>query len=155
DFRAEYGARFGDVAEDRFDRERAAGASGSRAALKTMRLLVADTIAGRRLARSAHARLIAASAPARRPLMIDRLAAHLPDALRSLVRAPLVALVATLTVAVGLGATAAMLTIIDALVLSPARGIADPSRLVDIGRPISGELDTLSYPTFADIRDRM
>jgi len=80
---------------------------------------------------------------------------------RALRRAPGFTLVATLTLALGIGANAAMFGVVDALLFRPPARVADPGRLVRVqttmptppGEP--AELSSvLSYPAYTDSRDR-
>jgi hypothetical protein len=76
-------------------------------------------------------------------------------ALRSILRSPLFALTAMLSLAVGIGANTAIFTVANALLFRPAPGVAEPGRLVDIGRSQRGEgFDNNSYPNFVDLRRR-
>ena len=87
--------------------------------------------------------------------MIDTLRQDLLHAIRTLIKGPSFAIVAILSLAIGIGGSAAVFSLADALLLRPLPGIADPDRLVDIGRTQNGQpLDTMSYPNFADLRDR-
>jgi predicted permease len=75
-------------------------------------------------------------------------------AARALARSPLFTLVAVLSLAIGIGATTAIVSLGDALLLRPPPGIGDPDRLVLVGRTQDGEgFDNFSYPTFRDYRD--
>ncbi|MGH9407916.1 MAG: ABC transporter permease, partial [Vicinamibacterales bacterium] len=75
--------------------------------------------------------------------------------IRVLVRSPVFALTAALSLAIGLGANVAIFSVATALLIRPLPGIADPSRLVDIGRTTKGEgFDTTSYPNYKDVRGR-
>ena len=74
---------------------------------------------------------------------------------RTLIKSPAFTVTAILSLAIGIGSTAAVFSVADALLLRPLPGIADPERLVDIGRTQNGQpLDTMSYPNFEDLRDR-
>jgi predicted permease len=87
--------------------------------------------------------------------MRDRLGQSLRHALRLLVRSPFFTVTAALSLAIGIGANAAIFSTVNALILAPTRGIRDMDRLVDIGRTTDGRgFDTVSYPTYADVRDR-
>jgi putative ABC transport system permease protein len=86
---------------------------------------------------------------------MDTLRQDLFHAARTLINSPSFAIVAVLSLAIGIGGTAAVFSVADALLLRPLPGIADPDRLVDVGRTENGQpLDTMSYPNFIDLRDR-
>ena len=64
--------------------------------------------------------------------------------------------VAVLTLAVGIGATTTAFTWINAVLLQPLGGVADPSRLVTVETVTSnGEWVPNSYPDYIDFRDRL
>jgi predicted permease len=64
--------------------------------------------------------------------------------------------VAILTLAIGIGATATVFTWIDAVLLQPLSGVAEPNRLVTVETVTSnGEWVPNSYPDFVDFRDRL
>jgi predicted permease len=87
--------------------------------------------------------------------MLDGTGQDLRYALRLLRRNPLFALTAVLSLAVGIGANTTIFTIVNALLLRPPAGIADPARLVDIGRSQNGsDFDNNSYPNYLDVRAR-
>ena len=74
---------------------------------------------------------------------------------RLLSRSPLFTLTAALSLAIGIGANTTIFSIASALLLRPLPGLAEPGRLVDIGRTQGGEdFDTSSYPNYLDIRAR-
>jgi ABC-type antimicrobial peptide transport system permease subunit len=76
-------------------------------------------------------------------------------AVRLLVRNPLFALTAIVSLAIGIGANTAIFTIASALLFRSPSGVADPARLVDIGRSQDGQgFDNGSYPNYLDIRAR-
>jgi putative ABC transport system permease protein len=76
-------------------------------------------------------------------------------ALRLLRRDLLFALTAALSLAIGIGANTTLFTIVDALLIRGPSGVADPQRLIDIGRSQAGDgFDTSSYPNFLDLRTR-
>lgn len=87
-----------------------------------------------------------------------RLESWLQDAryaLRLLRRSPIFAATAALSLAIGIGANVTIFSVASALLLRPLPGLADPSRLVDVGRTQGGEgFDTVSYPYYRDVRDR-
>ena len=76
--------------------------------------------------------------------------------LRMMARNPAVAIVAVLTLACGIAASATVFTWINAVLLQPLGGVADPGRLVTLETVTSnGELITSSYPDFVDFRDHL
>jgi predicted permease len=76
-------------------------------------------------------------------------------ALRLLRRSPLFTITAALSLAIGIGANTTIFSIATALLFRPLPGLADPSRLVDVGRTQDGRgFDTVSYPNFRDLRER-
>jgi predicted permease len=80
---------------------------------------------------------------------------HFQHALRLFARQPLFTLTAVASLAIGIGANATIFSAANALLLAPTSGIRDQQQLVDVGltRPNSN-FDTMSYPNFADLRDR-
>jgi hypothetical protein len=75
-------------------------------------------------------------------------------ALRTLRRAPGFAAVSTITLAMGIGGTTAMFSVLHAVILRPLP-YTDPDRLVAIGHPDEAERpSTLGYLTFQDWRTR-
>ena len=152
-FRSSHAAAFTEVAEDRWHRERASGRSALGATIATTRVLLADTVTGARVARRDG---LSASADDRRSRMIDRGFQYFRLALRGLVRAPLVTLVATASLAVGIGANTAVYSAGRALLFAPLPGVADADRVVDVCRSMHGSgCDTVGYQTYLDYRDRM
>jgi predicted permease len=76
-------------------------------------------------------------------------------ATRLLRRNPVLTITATLSLAIGLGASTTIFTVANALLLQPAAGLAEPSHLVDIGSSRGGVgLGRISYPNYLDIRQR-
>ena len=72
-------------------------------------------------------------------------------ALRGLRRTPLFAVVAVLSIAIGVGATTAIVTIANALLLQSPPGVAHADRVITVGRTHQGRgFDTFSYPTYTD-----
>src|SRR6266850_1459094 len=87
--------------------------------------------------------------------MLDGIAQDIRYAARLLRRNPLFALTAALSLAIGIGANTTIFTIVNALLLRAPAGIADPGRLVDIGRSQNGaDFDNNSYPNYLDVRAR-
>lgn len=87
--------------------------------------------------------------------MIDTWLHDVRFALRLLRKSPLFTATAVLSLAIGIGANTTIFSLASAMLLRPLPGLADPHRLVDIGRSSRGaSFDTVSYPNYADIRDR-
>ncbi|HEU4996741.1 MAG TPA: ABC transporter permease [Gemmatimonadaceae bacterium] len=85
--------------------------------------------------------------------MLDRLRQDVRYAIRALTRTPLFAMIAVLSVAVGVGSTTSMVTFASTLLLRPPPGVGNPERLVSVGRTQDGRgFDTFSYPNFVDYR---
>ena len=77
-------------------------------------------------------------------------------ALRTLRNRPTFALVAILTIAIGIGANTTIFSWLRSLVLNPFPGAAEPERIVAIENTApNGEPITTSYLDFRDFRDRL
>jgi predicted permease len=92
--------------------------------------------------------------------LIETLLQDLRYGLRVLVRAPLFSLTAVLSLAIGIGATTAMFTVANGLLLRAVSGVEDAGQLVDIVRTRSDRggdpgIDPISYPDYLDIRERV
>jgi putative ABC transport system permease protein len=76
-------------------------------------------------------------------------------AVRLLLRHPIVAVTAVLSLAIGIGANSAIFTVANALLYRAPAGVTEADRLVDIGigRP-DGGFNPGNYPTYLDIRQR-
>ena len=62
---------------------------------------------------------------------------------------------AALSLAIGIGANTTIFSVASAVLLRPLPGLADPGRLVDIGRTTNGnDFDTATYPNYKDLRER-
>ena len=76
-------------------------------------------------------------------------------AVRLLRQRPIFALIAAASVAIGIGATTVIASVIDKLLLQPPSGIAEAERVVDMGRSTGGRgFDTFSYPEILDMRSQ-
>ena len=74
---------------------------------------------------------------------------------RLLRRSPLFTATAALSLAIGIGANTTIFSVASALLLRPLPGLADPARLIDVGRTQHGRsFDSVSYPNYRDIRER-
>ena len=89
--------------------------------------------------------------------MLDTLGQDIRFAARLLLRHPLFALTAALSLAVGIGANTAVFTIGNSLLRFSPVAVSDPDRLVDIGRSFDGlpiGFNPASYPDYLDLRRR-
>ena len=76
-------------------------------------------------------------------------------AVRLLRQRPIFALIAAASVAIGIGATTVIASVIDKLLLQPPAGIAASDRVVDMGRRTGGRgFDSFSYPEIMDVRSQ-
>src|SRR5262245_49014378 len=76
-------------------------------------------------------------------------------AVRFIRRSPVLATMATVSFAIGIGATTAVLNVADAVLLRTPAGVADPDRVVDIGFSQAGRgFGSGSYLNYADIAAR-
>jgi predicted permease len=93
----------------------------------------------------------------RRGTFVDSSLRDLRYAARLLWRNPLFTLTAVLSLAIGIGATTAIFSVTNGLLLRAADGVADPETLVDIVRlsPGSGAgVEPMSFPDLLDVRQR-
>jgi putative ABC transport system permease protein len=93
----------------------------------------------------------------RRGAFVDTLLRDVRFGMRLLYRNPLFALTAALSLAIGIGATTAIFTVANGLLLRAAAGVADPETLVDIVRrnPAAGPgLELMTFPDLVDLRGR-
>jgi putative ABC transport system permease protein len=76
--------------------------------------------------------------------------------IRLLLKTPLFTSLAVLTLALGIGTNTAIFTVVDALLLRPLDGAADPERLVRISRQYSDRTSPSdsSYPDYLDYREQ-
>src|SRR5438876_7983610 len=85
---------------------------------------------------------------------LDDLAKDLRYTLRTLRRNPGFSIVAVLSLALGIGANAAIFTLINAVMLRTLP-VKEPDRLVQITRLIDGRPGFVSYPLFEQFRDNV
>src|SRR6266566_7456445 len=89
--------------------------------------------------------------------VVDSTLQDLHYASRILRRSPLFTLTATLSLAVGIGASTSIFTVVNALLLRAAAGVAEPDQLIDvvrIERSRGPGIAEIAYPTPADVRER-
>ena len=85
--------------------------------------------------------------------MLDLIRQDVRYASRALARSPLFAIISVLSIAIGVGATTAIVTLANTLLLKPPPGVGHPDRVVAIGRTEDGRgFDNFSYPDFVDYR---
>jgi predicted permease len=73
---------------------------------------------------------------------------------RLLWRSPVFTVTSVLSVALGIGAAAAIFSLTDALLFAPTVGVQQPSELVDIGRANRGNgFDNMSHPMYSYLRE--
>jgi macrolide transport system ATP-binding/permease protein len=95
------------------------------------------------------------AASIRLPCQGDTLLKSLRHALRILFKTPGFTLVAICSLAIGIGATSAMFSFADALLMRPLP-VAEPSRVVavsSVGSAAFGTNTSVSYPDYRDLRD--
>jgi hypothetical protein len=74
--------------------------------------------------------------------------------MRSFARSPVFAVTAVGSLAIGMGATTAAISLVNSLLLTSPPGIGSPERLVSVGRTQDGAgCDTFSYSTYLECRD--
>lgn len=88
-------------------------------------------------------------------MLFDHVRHDVRYAVRGFARSPVFSITAILSLAIGVGGTAAIYSIANALLFSSPPGISSPDRVVSIGRTQDGRgFDNFSYLTFADYRAR-
>ena len=113
------------------------------------RVAARRTLGGKEQARQLHR-------DARTILWLDGLLRDIQFGIRMMLRNRLLSIVAVLTLAIGIGASATAFTWIDGILLQPLSGVADPMRLVTLeSLTPSGAMVPNSYPDFRDFRDHL
>ena len=84
----------------------------------------------------------------------DEVVQDLRFGFRMLLKAPAFTAIAVLTLALGIGANTAIFGLVNALLLRPLGGVAEPDRLVQLGRQYveKNYLSDSSYPDYLDYR---
>src|SRR5262245_38511598 len=91
----------------------------------------------------------------RRTNMLADLWQDLRYGARMLMKSPGITLVIVLTLALGIGANTTMFSMLDAVLFRPLPGVAEPERIVQIGRALGrGGLGSISCPDYRDYRDQ-
>jgi predicted permease len=85
----------------------------------------------------------------------DEMVQDLRFGVRMLLKAPAFTLIAVLTLALGIGANTAIFGLVNALLLRPLGGVAEPDRLVQLGRqyPDKSYMSDSSYPDYLEYRE--
>ena len=87
--------------------------------------------------------------------MFDSVQHDVRYAVRELRRSPVFSITAILSIAIGVGGTAAIYSMANALLYSAPPGVREADRVVNIGRTQDGGgFDNFSYLTFTEYRDR-
>ncbi|HKQ73671.1 MAG TPA: ABC transporter permease [Blastocatellia bacterium] len=86
----------------------------------------------------------------------DEMFQDLRFGLRMLLKNPRFTLIATFTLALGIGANTAIFSLVNALLLRPLGGVTEPERLAQVGRQYAGKsyLSDSSYPDYLDYREQ-
>jgi predicted permease len=87
---------------------------------------------------------------------MDQLLSDIRHAVRHLRRAPIFALVAGASLAIGVGVNAGLFSAVYAVLIRPVPGVDRPDRVVEVGRSYQGRgFDTFAYPDFLDLRSEV
>jgi len=83
---------------------------------------------------------------------MDALLADIRFALRAMVRRPAFAVAAVLSLGLGLAATSAVFSVLNAALFKPVPGVTRPERLVEVARSVGGETADVSWEVYDRLR---
>jgi putative ABC transport system permease protein len=83
---------------------------------------------------------------------MDALRQDVRFAIRSFVRRPAFAVSAVLSLALGIAASSAVFSVINAALFKPIPGVTKPERLVEISRDVNGDLSDVTWEVFDRLR---
>jgi hypothetical protein len=83
---------------------------------------------------------------------MDALRQDVRFAIRSFVRRPAFAVSAELSLALGIAASSAVFSVINAALFKPIPGVTKPERLVEISRDVNGDLSDVTWEVFDRLR---
>jgi hypothetical protein len=153
DFRLRFGADMRDLFRDQ---ARAARGAGGRAAVARLLLRTIPGLVGAALVeRAAEARRDRTTHP-RGDGMLETMTGDLRFAGRMLRKSPAFTAIAALVIALGSGAVTTIFSAMNAMLLRPVPGAAEPSRLVRLERVKGDGSDGIlgaSYPYYEHVRD--
>ena len=145
DFRRRYQADLLQVFDDRRRETRFAGTLGG---VRLVLFLLRDFVTSVPLARPRRHH-------DRAGMMMSDLLHDLRYSFRMLVKNPVFTAAAVITLALGIGLNAATFSAVDAILLKPLQGAAEPERLVQLYRSWPGmDYGSNSIPHYQDVRDR-
>lgn len=85
---------------------------------------------------------------------MDSLFADLRFALRSIIRRPGFALAAVVSLGLGLAATTAVFSVVNATLFKPVAGVTRPDGLVEVARDVNGERSDVTWQVFEGLREQ-
>jgi putative ABC transport system permease protein len=148
DFRRRFGAAMRQALVDRLDiRSGRAGALALAFAVRAVANTAAQGIAERRFERARRRTMAAAIGRGKEPMR--ELAQDLRFAVRMIGRRPAVAVLSILTLTLGIGASAAVFSLVDASLLRPL-SLPEPDRLVVVMESSKGRPGMVAYDNFVD-----
>ncbi|MCA1652164.1 MAG: ABC transporter permease [Acidobacteria bacterium] len=127
--------------------------SGNRARYLRQALSIAVYYTPGRLRRAPRHLPGASDGTERKPMGLESVVQDLKYAVRGLAKRPGFAVVVVLTLGLGIGASTAIFSIVDGILLQPLP-FADPDRLVMANETKDGQRMTIAWPNYVDLRDR-